>query len=309
MSSLVLPVPFRVSFEFFPPKSAEMEETLWRSITRLAPMGPQFVSVTYGAGGSTRERTHNTVRRILGETSLVPAAHLTCVAATRGEIDQVADDYWNSGVRHLVALRGDIPGGDAPYHPTPGGYAYAAELVEGLRRRHDFEVSVAAYPETHPEARSPQDDLDNLKRKIDAGATRAITQFFFDNWSYIRFVDRARKAGITVPIVPGIMPVTNFASMVRFAKTAGAAIPASFARMFEGLENDADTRKLVAATVAAEQCQQLAQAGVTEFHFYTLNRADLTYALCHMLGLRPSSGSMKDEGGRMKVDGDAGASL
>jgi methylenetetrahydrofolate reductase (NADPH) len=308
VSSLVLPVPFQVSFEFFPPKTAEMEETLWKSITRLAPLAPRFVSVTYGAGGSTRERTHHTVHRIREETGLVPAAHLTCVAATREEIDAVADDYWNVGVRHIVALRGDIPGGDAPYHPTPGGYGYAAELVEGLRKRHDFEVSVAAYPETHPEAKSPQDDLDNLKRKIDAGATRAITQFFFDNWSYIRFVDRARKAGITVPIVPGIMPVTNFASMVRFAKTAGATIPASFARMFDGLENDPETRKLVATTVAAEQCQQLAQAGVTEFHFYTLNRADLTYALCHILGLRPASTAetMKDEGGRMKGNGDAG---
>ena len=306
MSSLVLPVPFQVSFEFFPPKTAEMEETLWKSITRLAPLAPRFVSVTYGAGGSTRERTHHTVHRIREETSLVPAAHLTCVAATRGEIDAVADDYWNVGVRHIVALRGDIPGGDAPYHPTPGGYGYAAELVEGLRKRHDFEVSVAAYPETHPEAKSPQDDLDNLKRKIDAGATRAITQFFFDNWSYLRFVDRARKAGITVPIVPGIMPVTNFASMVRFAKVAGATIPAAFARMFDGLEHDAETRKLVATTVAAEQCQQLAQAGVTEFHFYTLNRADLTFALCHILGLRPSSETTKDEGGRMKVKGDAG---
>ena len=288
MSSLVLPVPFQVSFEFFPPKTAEMEETLWKSITRLAPLAPRFVSVTYGAGGSTRERTHQTVHRILQETPLVPAAHLTCVAATRGEIDAVADDYWNVGVRHVVALRGDIPGGDAPYFPTPGGYGYAAELVEGLRKRHDFEVSVAAYPETHPEAKSPQDDLDNLKRKIDAGATRAITQFFFDNWAFIRFVDRARKAGITVPIVPGIMPVTNFTQMVRFAKSTGATIPVPFARMFEGLDRDAETRKLVAATVAAEQCQQLAQSGVTEFHFYTLNRADLAFALCHILGLRPA---------------------
>ena len=287
MSSLVVPVPFRVSFEFFPPKTAEMEETLWRSITRLAPLAPQFVSVTYGAGGSTRERTHNTVRRILGETALVPAAHLTCVAATREEIDQVAEDYWNSGVRHLVALRGDIPGGEQPYFPTPGGYAYAAELVEGLRKRHDFEISVAAYPETHPEARSPQDDLDNLKRKIDAGATRAITQFFFDNWTFLRFVDRARKAGITVPIVPGIMPVSNFTQMVKFAKMTGATVPVDFARHFEGLDADPETRKLVAATVAAEQCQQLAQAGVTDFHFYTLNRADLAYAICHVLGLRP----------------------
>ena len=286
MSSLALPVPFQVSFEFFPPKTPEMEETLWRSITRLAPLAPRFVSVTYGAGGSTRERTHNTVRRILTETKLVPAAHLTCVAATCHEIDAVADAYWEAGVRHLVALRGDIPGGDT-YHPTPGGYAYAAELVAGLRKRRDFELSVAAYPETHPEAHSPDADLDNLKRKIDAGATRAITQFFFDNWTYLRFVDRARKAGITVPIVPGIMPVTNFTQMCRFAKVAGATVPVSLARLFEGLDNDPETRKLIAATVAAEQCQQLAQAGVTEFHFYTLNRADLTYALCHMLGLRP----------------------
>ncbi len=287
MSTLALPIPFQVSFEFFPPKTAEMEQTLWSSITRLAPLNPRFVSVTYGAGGSTRERTHNTVRRILTETPLVPAAHLTCVAATSGQIDEVADAYWDAGVRHVVALRGDIPGGEAPYFPTPGGYAYAAELVAGLRKRHDFELSVAAYPETHPEAKSPQDDLDNLKRKIDAGATRAITQFFFDNWTFLRFVDRARKAGITVPIVPGIMPVTNFTQMRKFAGVAGTTVPATFARLFEGLDNDPETRKLVAATVAAEQCQQLAQAGVTEFHFYTLNRADLTYALCHILGLRP----------------------
>jgi methylenetetrahydrofolate reductase (NADPH) len=301
VSSLVLPVPFQVSFEFFPPKSAEMETTLWNSITRLAPLAPRFVSVTYGAGGSTRERTHHTVHRILQETSLVPAAHLTCVAATREEIDAVADDYWNVGVRHIVALRGDIPGGDAPYFPTPGGYAYATELVAGLRKRHDFEISVAAYPEVHPEAKSPNDDLDNLKRKIDAGATRAITQFFFDNWTYLRFVDRARKAGITVPIVPGIMPVTNFTQMVKFAKSTGATVPANFARMFDGLDHDPETRKLVAATVAAEQCQQLAQAGVTEFHFYTLNRADLTYALCHVLGLRPGSAVKMADGGREKA--------
>jgi methylenetetrahydrofolate reductase (NADPH) len=296
LSSLALPTPFQVSFEFFPPKTPEMEATLWRSITRLAPLAPRFVSVTYGAGGSTRERTHNTVRRILTETPLVPAAHLTCVAATSTEIDAVADDYWAAGVRHVVALRGDIPGGEAPYFPTPGGYAYAAELVEGLRKRHDFELSVAAYPETHPEAKSPEADLDNLKRKIDAGATRAITQFFFDNWTYLRFVDRARKAGITVPIVPGIMPVTNFTQMVKFAKVAGAAVPVSLARLFDGLEEDADTRKLVAATVAAEQVQQLATSGVTEFHFYTLNRADLAYAICHILGLRPSGGQVAGGG-------------
>jgi len=288
--------PFQVSFEFFPPKTEEMEQTLWKSIQRLAPLSPHFVSVTYGAGGSTRERTHHTVRRILEETSLVPAAHLTCVAATRDEIDAVADNYWTAGVRHVVALRGDIPGGEAPYHPTAGGYAYATELVEGLRKRHDFEISVAAYPEVHPEAKSPADDLDNLKRKLDAGATRAITQFFFDNWSYLRFVDRARKAGITAPIVPGIMPVTNFTQTAKFAKATGATVPAAFARHFEGLENDPDTRKLVAASLAAEQVQQLAQAGVNEFHFYTLNRADLSYAICHLLGLRASSERMTDDG-------------
>jgi len=287
VSSLVLPVPFQVSFEFFPPKTAEMEETLWKSITRLAPLQPRFVSVTYGAGGSTRERTHHTVHRIKEETSLVPAAHLTCVAATRAEIDAVADDYWSVGVRHIVALRGDLLEGRT--HPAPDGYRYASELIAGLRKRHDFEISVAAYPEVHPDATSPDADLDNLKRKIDAGATRAITQFFFDNWTYLRFLDRARKAGITVPIVPGIMPVTNFTQMAKFAKQTGASIPREFARMFDGLENDPETRKLVAATVAAEQCQQLERAGVTEFHFYTLNRADLTYALCHVLGLRPST--------------------
>ncbi|HRN53844.1 MAG TPA: methylenetetrahydrofolate reductase [NAD(P)H] [Gemmatimonadaceae bacterium] len=289
--------PIEVSFEFFPPKTAEMEQTLWKSIQRLAPLAPRFVSVTYGAGGSTRERTHQTVHRILSETDLVPAAHLTCVAATRGEIDAVADDYWAAGVRHLVALRGDIPGGEAPYHPTPGGYAYATELVEGLRRRHDFEVSVAAYPETHPEARSSAEDLDNLKRKLDAGATRAITQFFFDNWTFLRFVDRARKAGISAPIVPGIMPVTNFTQTAKFAKSAGASIPAEFAKHFDGLEDDVETRKLVAAAVAAEQVTQLQQAGIREFHFYTLNRADLSYAICHLLGLRPGRlGRMTDDG-------------
>lgn len=296
VSSAAVPSPFRVSFEFFPPKTAEMEQTLWRSIQRLAPLSPAFVSVTYGAGGSTRERTHQTVHRILRETALTPAAHLTCVAATQEEIDAVAEDYWNAGVRHVVALRGDIPGSEQRYFPTPGGYAYAAELVAGLRRRHDFEVSVAAYPEVHPEATSADADLDNLKRKLDAGATRAITQFFFDNWTYLRFVDRARKAGISAPIVPGIMPVTNFTQTAKFAKTAGATVPRDFARHFDGLEDDVETRKLVAASLVAEQVTQLAQAGVTEFHFYTLNRADLTYAICHMLGLRPGN----DAGGTAK---------
>ena len=283
-----MPLPFSVSFEFFPPKSAESEENLWRAITRLAPLAPKFVSVTYGAGGSTRERTHRTVKRLLTESALVPAAHLTCVGATKTEIDQVADAYWESGVRHIVALRGDPPAGATSYAPTIGGYAFASDLVTGLRARHDFEVSVATFPEGHPDSLSLDRELDNLKRKIDAGASRAITQFFFDNWTYLRFVDRARKAGVAVPIIPGIMPVSNFQTMTKFAAMAGAAVPRSMAPLFEGLDNDSETRKLVAVTVAAEQCRQLADAGVTEFHFYTLNRADLTYALCHILGLRPN---------------------
>lgn len=280
--------PFSVSFEFFPPKSEDSEAALWRAIQRLAPLTPKFVSVTYGAGGSTRERTHRTVKRILAETNIVPAAHLTCVGATREELDEVADAYWESGVRHLVALRGDPPAGTARYEPTPGGYPWASELVAGLKARHDFDISVATFPEGHPESRSLDAELDNLKRKIDAGASRAITQFFFDNWTYLRFVDAARKSGITVPIIPGIMPVTNFQSMTKFAQMAGATIPRSMAPLFDGLEDDVETRKLVAVTVAADQCQKLADAGVTEFHFYTLNRADLTYALCHILGLRQS---------------------
>jgi methylenetetrahydrofolate reductase (NADPH) len=279
--------PLSISFEFFPPNTPEMEETLWRSIKRLEPLAPRFVSVTYGAAGSTRERTHRTVRRIIDETTLIPAAHLTCVGATSGDIDEVADEYWAAGVRHVVALRGDPPAGATRYEPHPNGYPYAAELVHGLRARHDFEISVAAYPEGHPDALSPAADLDNLKRKIDAGATRAITQFFFFNDVYFRFVERARRAGITVPIVPGIMPVTNFVQMKKFAAKAGTEVPDSMARVFEGLENDPDTRKLVAATVVAEQCTTLARQGVREFHFYTLNRADLSFAICHILGLRP----------------------
>jgi methylenetetrahydrofolate reductase (NADPH) len=286
-----LPSPFSVSFEFFPPKSPESEEALWRAITRLAPLAPKFVSVTYGAGGSTRERTHRTVKRILAETKLVPAAHLTCVGATRDEIDGVADAYWASGVRHIVALRGDPPTGAIRYEATAGGYAWASDLVAGLKARHDFDISVATFPEGHPDSRSLDGELDNLKRKIDAGATRAISQFFFDNWTFLRYVDRARKAGITVPIIPGIMPVTNFAQMTKFAGMAGASVPRSMAPLFEGLDNDVETRKLVAVTIAADQCQKLAEAGVTEFHFYTLNRADLTFALCHILGLRPAPAS------------------
>jgi methylenetetrahydrofolate reductase (NADPH) len=288
VTSAAIASPFAVSFEFFPPNTAEMEETLWRSIKRLEPLAPRFVSVTYGAAGSTRERTHRTVRRLVEETALVPAAHLTCVGASRAEVDEVADAYWAAGIRHIVALRGDPPAGDTAYAPVVGGYPFAVDLVRGLRARHDFEVSVSAYPEGHPEATSLQADLDNLKRKIDAGATRAITQFFFDNAVYFRFVERAQRAGITVPIVPGIMPVTNFVQMRKFAATAGTSVPSTLSWLFEGLEHDADTRKLVAATVAAEQCQGLARQGVNEFHFYTLNRADLSYAICHILGLRPA---------------------
>ncbi len=276
-----------VSFEFFPPKTEKMEQALWQTVLRLAPQEPRFVSVTYGAGGSTRERTHATVTRVARETNLQAAAHLTCVNATKDEIDAVARHYWASGIRHIVALRGDPPEGESSYTPTPGGYAYAADLVAGLKRIADFEISVAAYPETHPEAPSAAFDLDNLKRKVDAGAGRAITQFFFDPEVFLRFRDQAAAAGITVPLVPGIMPVTNFASMVRFAGNCGAAIPDWLARLFDGLAEDPETRKLVAATVAGQQCQVLQAHGVTDFHFYTLNRADLTYAICHMLGLRP----------------------
>ncbi len=278
---------FGVSFEFFPPKTDEMEAQLWRAVERLAPLAPTFVSVTYGAGGSTRERTHATVRRLLNETTLRPAAHLTCVSATREEILDIAREYWNSGVRHLVALRGDpVAGIGTAYEPHPGGFAYASDLVVGLRREFDFELSVSAYPEMHPTAGSMQAEIDNLKRKIDAGATRAITQFFFDNAVYLRYRDRATATGITVPIVPGIMPVTNFAQTRKFSAMAGASVPDSMARHFDGLEDDAETRKLVAATLAAEQCTKLADEGVKDFHFYTLNRADLAYAICHILGLR-----------------------
>ncbi len=276
-----------ISFEFFPPKTEKMEEILWASVKRLEPLGPRFVSVTYGAGGSTRERTHATVTRILRESSLVPAAHLTCVGSSRAEIDEVARGYWQAGVRHIVALRGDPPAGADGYEPHPEGYAYAADLVSGLKRVADFEISVAAFPETHPAAASPEADLDNLKRKIDAGASRAITQYFFDADVYLEFIARARKAGITVPIVPGILPVTNFAQVVKFSAMCGATVPDWLARLFEGLDEDTETRKLVAATVAAEQCRALQAAGVNEFHFYTLNRADLSYAISHVLGIRP----------------------
>jgi len=287
LKALFSSAPSRVSFEFFPPKTPQMEEKLWESLQLLAPLRPAFVSVTYGAGGSTRERTHATVKRILQETSLTPAAHLTCVGATREEINAVAESYWESGVRHIVALRGDLPEGvGGCYTPNPGGYAYACDLVAGLKRIGDFEISVAAYPETHPEATSSEADLDNLKRKLDAGATRAITQFFFEVGTYLRFLERARSAGISVPIVPGILPVTNFTQMKRFANTCGASVPDWLSSLFEGSDENPELRGLIAASISAEQCRLLRAAGVEEFHFYTLNRAKLTLAICHILGLR-----------------------
>lgn len=288
--------PPSVSFEFFPPKTEKMEQSLWQAVTRLAPLKPAFVSVTYGAGGSTRERTHATVRRIQGETGIPAAAHLTCVGASRDEIDAVARHYWEAGIRHIVALRGDPPesaGGVAgEYEPHPQGYAYAADLVAGLKRVADFEISVAAYPETHPEAPSAEADLDNLKRKIDAGASRAISQFFFDNQAFLRFRDRCAAAGIDAPVVPGILPITNFARAVEFAGRCGAAVPDDLADAFDGLDRDPETRQLIAAHVAVEQCRGLSAEGVRDFHFYTLNRADLTVAICHLLGVRAQNAAV-----------------
>ncbi len=283
--------PVRVSFEFFPPKTPEMEATLWASIERLAPLRPSFVSVTYGAGGSTRERTHNTVSRLVRETALKPAAHLTCVAATRAEIDEVVHAYRAAGVRHIVALRGDPVGGlGTAYEPHPGGYDQTCDLVAGIRRIGDFEVSVSAYPEKHPEAASLDADIDALKAKVDAGATRAITQFFFDNDLYFRYLDRVRARGIDIPIVPGILPVQNFKLAANFAAKTGASMPAWLSQRFDGLDHDVETRKLIAAAVAAEQVIDLVDRGVTDFHFYTMNRADLVYAICHLLGLRGQPG-------------------
>jgi methylenetetrahydrofolate reductase (NADH) len=278
--------PVSVSFEFFPPNDPQMEQTLWASIQRLAPLAPRFVSVTYGADGSTRERTHNVVTRILRETPLTPAPHLTCVGAARGEILDIARAYWDAGVRHVVALRGDPPAGQAGYVPHPEGFAYAVDLVRGLRSVGDFDISVAAYPEVHPEARDAQFDLDNLRAKLDAGANRAITQFFFDTDRYLRFRDQCAAAGITAPVVPGILPITRFPQMLRFAQRCGASVPESLAHRFDGLDDDPDTRRLIAASFAIEQVRRLQQHGVSEFHFYTLNRAELTYAICHALGVR-----------------------
>lgn len=276
-----------VSFEFFPPHTAEMETVLWRSIERLAVLAPRFVSVTYGADGSTRERTHAAVARIVEETDLTAAPHLTCIGASRGEINDIARAYWDMGVRHLVALRGDLPKNEDGYVPHPDGYAYAADLVAGLRRVADFDISVAAYPEVHPDAPDPLFDLDNLKRKLDAGASRAITQFFFDVNVYLRFRDLAATAGIESTIVPGILPITRFPQLQRFAEQCGASVPRWLHERFAGLEDDAETRQLIAASVAIEQVRSLQSEGISEFHFYTLNRSELTYAICHALGVRP----------------------
>jgi methylenetetrahydrofolate reductase (NADPH) len=276
-----------VSFEFFPPKTPEMEATLWKSVQRLAPLAPRFVSVTYGADGSTRDRTHKIVTRVARETGLTAAPHLTCVGATREEVLAVARRYRDEGIRHIVALRGDPPQGQATYVPHPGGFAYAADLVAGLKTVGDFDISVAAYPDVHPEARSAQADVDNLKRKFDAGATRAITQFFFDTDTFLRFRDRCAAAGIRGPLVPGLLPISRFSQMLNFAARCGARVPQWLHERFEGLDDDPETRQMIAASVAIELVGRLRRHGVEEFHFYTLNRAELTYAICFALGLRP----------------------
>ena len=284
-----LPGDIEVSFEFFPPKTEKMAENLWQSVETLKPLHPRFLSVTYGAGGTTRERTHAAVRRIVGETGIPAAAHLTCVGATREEVDQVAREYWEEGVRHIVALRGDAPDGSGSYTPHPGGYENAADLIAGLKKVADFEISVAAYPEVHPDSPDRQADLDNLKRKFDAGATRAITQFFFEPECFFDFRDKAQAAGIEGEIVPGIMPVMSFAAVQRMSGLCGTAIPDWMEGLFDGLDERPEARQLVSATIAAEMCRRLYAGGVRQFHFYTLNRAELSYAICHMLGLRPKA--------------------
>ncbi len=278
----------KVSFEFFPPKDEKAEATLWASIRRLEPLNPCFVSVTYGAGGSTRERTHATVKRIVEETALRPAAHLTCVSATKDQIDAVIRDYWDAGVRHIVALRGDMPDMGA-YRPTDGGYEDTPALIRGIKAIGDFEVSVSCYPEKHPDSASIDADIDLLKRKVDAGATRAITQFAFESDAHIRFLERARRLGVRIPIVPGIMPTTNFKGVARMAARCGASVPRWLADRFEGLDDDLETRKLIAATVAAEQVERLTAIGFDQFHFYTLNQADLTFAICRILGVKAAA--------------------
>ncbi|MEI6572923.1 MAG: methylenetetrahydrofolate reductase [NAD(P)H] [Alphaproteobacteria bacterium] len=290
MSRDVTPKQIRASFEFFPPKSPEADAALWNTIRRIEPLDPAFVSVTYGAGGTTRERTLDTVKRLVRETSLKPAAHFTCVGASKQDIDETLEAFIAAGVRHIVALRGDPQGGiGTRYEPHPDGYAQTADLVASIRAKGDIEVSVSAYPEKHPESENFESDLDALKAKIDAGATRAITQFFFDNDVYFRYLDKVRARGITIPIVPGILPVENFAQTAQFTAKAGASIPDWFAQRFDGLEQDRETRRLVAAAVAAEQVFDLLDRGVSDFHFYTMNRADLAYAIAHLLGLRPAS--------------------
>jgi methylenetetrahydrofolate reductase (NADPH) len=282
------PQGLEVSFEFSPPRTEAAERTLWETVNRLTPLRPSFFSVTYGAGGSTRQRTHDTVARLKTETGIDAAAHLTCVAATRGEIDDIARAYWDAGIRHIVALRGDPPGGmGSQYTPHPGGYANAAELVEGLKKIAPFQISVAGYPEKHPASIDEKFDLENLKRKIDAGADRCITQFFFEADDFLRFRDRAAAIGIDAPVVPGIMPVSNFQSVTKIAGLCGSKVPSWFANLFEGLDDDVETRRMIAATVAGDLCRRLHAEGVDRFHFYTLNRADLTFAICHLLGVRP----------------------
>ena len=283
-----------VSFEFSPPKTPEAEETLWQAIRRLEPLDPKFISVTYGAGGSTREYTHRTVTRVLAETKLTPAAHLTCVEASRDEVDEVVRDYWNAGIRHIVALRGDPPGqiGGA-YTPRADGYANATELTRAIRKIGDFEVSVSLYPQTHPESGSIDKDIDVLKAKVDAGATRAITQFFFDVDGFLRFMDRVRKAGVTIPVSPGIMPVSNYKGLLCMADPVGITIPDWLGNLFDGLDRDPDTRRLLAASVATEMCARLEEEGFDDFHFYTLNRADLVYAICRVLGVREPPRKLK----------------
>lgn len=277
-----------VSFEFFPPKTDEMELKLWESISKLKNLNPNFVSVTYGAGGSTRERTHHTIKKIIDETNLKPASHLTCIAASKDEIHEILKNYWQMGVRHIVALRGDMPASSPNYQLHPHGYQYANELVAGIKKIADFDISVAGYPEKHPEAKSLDEDIDNLKRKVDAGASRIITQFFFDSDVFFRFVEKCQKRGINVPIIPGILPVTNVKQTKHFAKMCGAKIPQWMEQIFENLDEQEDTKKLVAGVVAVELCRILHNAGINDFHFYTLNRSDLTTAICHILGIRES---------------------
>jgi len=285
-SRQVANAPITASFEFFPPKSEKMAENLWATVERLAPLAPEFVSVTYGAGGSTRERTHKTVDRILNEARLDTAAHLTCVAATKAEIDGIVQDYWNMGVRRIVALRGDpVEGIGARYAPHPDGYAYASDLVAGIKKIGAFDVAVSGYPERHPESRDWSMEIDNLKRKVDAGADRIITQYFFDNELFAEYREKLAKAGITIPVIPGILPIHNFEQTVVFSAKCGASIPDWVARRFAGLQNDPETRKLVGAAIACEQVMDLVDQGLSDFHFYTMNRADLTYAICHMLGM------------------------